>query len=755
MKRDVIELVQEQEDEALLRAFQKSGSETAFRELVRRHLGMVLGAVMRRIGDRALAEEVAQNVFAALAFKASRLSAKPSLAAWLYRSTMLECSEVMRSEKSRKRKMDSFSNYALVDSEGQSVWREALPVLDEAIDALPTPDRDMIFLRFFERRNFQQIGSVLGKSEDAAQKQCERALAKLSRLLRQKGVTVPVGVLAASLAAKVAHAVPAGLTVTISQSAVAGASALSAKTLILQTLEIMAQATTKAVAAVIVAAAIPIAIQWHHNNRLQDEIAMLHARSEVSPVIQESGSRIEDLPLAARAGTSRSTTGSVQTQGSDPTSDDSLNASSLAAEWQRALFERDPVLRAQRIAELLASLTADMAPSVAGIFEQAKQSGIRFGEEYRLFMRAWGKLDGAQAMEHAVQQAGGPKSTPELLATLAGWATANPYHARAWIDALAEGGAKEGLIYGLLDGWSMSDFASAAAYAESRPRSQSRDQFRELLLQRALASGGVAAAQQWFQSIPDDEHNQIYKRRAFDDVIQAMLYRDPSAAAHWIAQNAGQPFLNGKAVAETAAKLAQTAPVETLNWLQSLPGISEPQWSASAAEVVKVWAKQDPHSAGNWLNQQAQHPSYDRLATQYARAIAGEHPQAALAWAQSIADDGVRAGTEVATARVYIEREGDTGKQALLAAGHSQDTIDRAGTRETAILSYLKLAGQADAVLSDYPVEYGEQMEGFQPVKLRLPRAMEAVIPSALLPDEDPEMVLDFLPRALEAGSSR
>jgi hypothetical protein len=69
-------------------------------------------------------------------------------------------------------------------------------------------------------------------------------------------------------------------------------------------------------------------------------------------------------------------------------------------------------------------------------------------------------------------------------------------------------------------------------------------------MQRALASGGVEAAQQLVHGIPDDEHNRIYKQRAFDEVIQTMLYRDPSAAAHWIAQNAGQTFVGGKAVAK-------------------------------------------------------------------------------------------------------------------------------------------------------------------------------------------------------------
>jgi hypothetical protein len=113
-----------------------------------------------------------------------------------------------------------------------------------------------------------------------------------------------------------------------------------------------------------------------------------------------------------------------------------------------------------------AGLTAESSSVAAEAFEHARQSGLRFGEEYQLFLRAWGKLDGARALEHAVEQAGGAKSTPELLAALAGWASASPYQAQFWVEALEEGRDKEAIVYGLLDGWAMVDFHGAARYAE-------------------------------------------------------------------------------------------------------------------------------------------------------------------------------------------------------------------------------------------------------------------------------------------------
>jgi hypothetical protein len=63
-----------------------------------------------------------------------------------------------------------------------------------------------------------------------------------------------------------------------------------------------------------------------------------------------------------------------------------------------------------------------------------------------------------------------------------------------------------------------------------------------------MAAGGIAGAQDWFGGISDEEHNGVYKRRAFDRVVDAMLYRDPSAAAQWIASQAGRKFGSSEAV---------------------------------------------------------------------------------------------------------------------------------------------------------------------------------------------------------------
>ncbi|MEQ2006224.1 MAG: sigma-70 family RNA polymerase sigma factor [Limisphaerales bacterium] len=83
-------------DSELLAALRNGGREEAFRALVARHLGLVFGLAMRRTGQRVLAEDISQNVFAALSKRAAKLRAEPTIAGWLHRATMIECADALR-----------------------------------------------------------------------------------------------------------------------------------------------------------------------------------------------------------------------------------------------------------------------------------------------------------------------------------------------------------------------------------------------------------------------------------------------------------------------------------------------------------------------------------------------------------------------------------------------------------------------------------------------------------------------------------
>src|SRR5215510_14599729 len=90
------------EDVQLLRRYAEEGSETAFADLVRRHIDLVYSAALRwTAGDAHLAQAVTQSVFTDLARKARKLPASVVLTGWLYQATRFAAAKVVRTERRR------------------------------------------------------------------------------------------------------------------------------------------------------------------------------------------------------------------------------------------------------------------------------------------------------------------------------------------------------------------------------------------------------------------------------------------------------------------------------------------------------------------------------------------------------------------------------------------------------------------------------------------------------------------------------
>ena len=687
-------------DAALLLEFVRSGSEPAFQSLVEKYAGMLIGIARRQTSNSELAEEIVQNVFAIFARKAARLKATPTLAGWLYRTTMIECTATLRKERARKERMKQISAETIVGLDGDNVWREAMPLLDEAMEALSPGDRDIVLMRFWERKSFKEIGRANGKSEDASQKQTERALHKLSSALNRKGISITVGALAAGIPVQLATAVPLSLVTAITQDALASASTLSTGTLILKSIQAMTYAKTKTALAVAVAAAVPMTMQWNANNDLRTQLT--HLESQLEQARSVSVKPTSRVPAATPAQPVQSVGQAQSTVDPQPPALPTTPAD-MVAEWRRALSERDPVKRLFWISRLLEGVNAETAPVIAAAFEQARKSGARFDKEYEAFMRTWARLDGQAAVAQAVKEAGGAAGKPGVLAAVAGWADSDPAAARSWIEQLPDNQAKEDLIVALLDGWSTADIDAASRYAESRPRTPARNRMRQLLMERVLMDGGIEAARTWFNDIDGEGQNRPYKQLAFDELINRMLTTDPSTAATWIKEKEGEPFLGGRAIRDVARQLADSNPTEALEWVGKLKEIKPGQRTSSYSQVMSTWAKQDPSAAGAWLNQNTGHTRYDSMVNRYILTISDIVPETAMQWAQSIGDENRRQISTLIAGAGLLAQKGEAAIPQLKAAGFTPEMIAAAPQRRAFALANSNSESAQRTLLSESP----------------------------------------------------
>ena len=170
------------DERELLREYVRSGSESAFTELVGRYFGSVRGVARRRLGESSLADDAAQQVFILLSRKANKLCEHPSLGAWLHRTAVLEAANLARKEARHAKKKSRLKEVVEVE---RSLRKSA--VLDEGLASLKASERQVLVLHYYEGLKFSEVGTRLGISEAAAQKRGQRALERLTEEMKKRG----------------------------------------------------------------------------------------------------------------------------------------------------------------------------------------------------------------------------------------------------------------------------------------------------------------------------------------------------------------------------------------------------------------------------------------------------------------------------------------------------------------------------------------------------------------------------------------
>src|SRR6478735_4543342 len=160
-----------QSDFEWLQQFARAGNQSAFRELVRRHIDLVFATALRKVGDAGGAEEISQNVFGVLARKAWQFAPDDSLPAWLHKTALLESKSWLRGELRRRRREQTAAELGttMKTPEDQPAFKALVPTLDEALLSLREKDRTALLLRYYERQSLREMGAAFGVSEDTAQ----------------------------------------------------------------------------------------------------------------------------------------------------------------------------------------------------------------------------------------------------------------------------------------------------------------------------------------------------------------------------------------------------------------------------------------------------------------------------------------------------------------------------------------------------------------------------------------------------------
>lgn len=153
----------------------------------------------------------------------------------------------------------------------------------------------------------------------------------------------------------------------------------------------------------------------------------------------------------------------------------------------------------------------------------------------------------------------------------------------------------------------------------------------------------LAAVESLMPRIDDGEEWQPVRASGYEALArQHALTATPAELRQWAESHVHDPAFAQSALKLVAGHLSES---EGLSWINGLP-LSKEAKSNALQQVFSEWFYADSQAATAWLGQQTALPSddADSAASLVVNTVALEDPEAAIAWASSIKDPGMRQG---------------------------------------------------------------------------------------------------------------
>jgi RNA polymerase sigma-70 factor, ECF subfamily len=160
------------------------GDESAFEELVMRHQKTVYNLAYRMLENHADAADLSQKTFVQAFLHHRSFKRESSFRTWLYRICLNQCRNALRARA--KLTHEDVAVLALAsphDTFAEVARSELRDRLGQAIQTLPTRQREALVLRVYHDHAFAEIGVIMSCSEGTAKANYHRAVDKLRRVL--------------------------------------------------------------------------------------------------------------------------------------------------------------------------------------------------------------------------------------------------------------------------------------------------------------------------------------------------------------------------------------------------------------------------------------------------------------------------------------------------------------------------------------------------------------------------------------------
>lgn len=179
------------------------GNENALAELLRRHKLKVFSFILKNVKDRALAEDIFQDVFVKVVqtLKSGSYKEEGKFLPWVMRISYNLCIDHFR--KAKRMPMASNPHHEDYDIfrtikngddniEEKIIREQILKHAKRLIQELPEEQREVITLRYYSDMSFQEIADHTNVSINTALGRMRYALINMRRLVKEKQIVLSV-----------------------------------------------------------------------------------------------------------------------------------------------------------------------------------------------------------------------------------------------------------------------------------------------------------------------------------------------------------------------------------------------------------------------------------------------------------------------------------------------------------------------------------------------------------------------------------